>query len=56
MTAIVIVTLTSSVNDYSKEQQFKALSDSKDIPDVKVIRDSKKYKMWVIQPTMSSIF
>lgn len=42
--AIVIVTLTSSVNDYSKERQFKALNDTKEIPTVKVLRDGKKYK------------
>lgn len=45
VTAIVIVTVTSSVNDYSKERQFKALSDSKEVPEVKVLRDGKKYKM-----------
>jgi len=44
MTAIVIVTVTSSVNDYSKERQFKALSETKEIPNVNVLRDGKKYK------------
>jgi Ca2+-transporting ATPase len=46
VTAIVIVTVTSSVNDYSKERQFKALSETKEIPNVNVIRDGKKYKTW----------
>lgn len=45
MTAIVIVTVTSSVNDYSKEKQFKALSETKEIPNVDVLRDGKKYKI-----------
>lgn len=45
MAAITIVTLTSSVNDYSKERQFKALNDTKEIPNVKVLRDGKKYKV-----------
>lgn len=45
VTAIVIVTVTSSVNDYSKEKQFKALSETKEVPEVEVLRDGKKYKV-----------
>lgn len=48
VTAIVIVTVTSSVNDYSKEKQFKALSETKEIPNVDVLRDGKKYKVYVL--------
>jgi magnesium-transporting ATPase (P-type) len=47
VTAIVIVTVTSSVNDYSKERQFKALSETKEVPEVEVLRDGKKYKLLV---------
>ena len=45
VTAIFIVTFTSSVNDYSKERQFKALSDTREVPEVKVLRDGQKYAM-----------
>ena len=41
LTAVVVVVLVGSVNDYQKEKQFRALNAKKDDMQVTVVRDGK---------------
>ena len=45
LTAVVVVVLVGSINDYQKESQFRSLNAKKDDMTVTVIRDGQKKEM-----------
>eukprot|EP00160_Parvularia_atlantis_P015995 Unigene4852_Nuclearia_a/m.14844 Unigene4852_Nuclearia_a/g.14844 ORF Unigene4852_Nuclearia_a/g.14844 Unigene4852_Nuclearia_a/m.14844 type:complete len:1054 (-) Unigene4852_Nuclearia_a:149-3310(-) len=55
LVAVLVVVMVSALNDYSKEQQFRALNAKKDNKDVKVVRGGEQLQVSVYEINVGDI-